>query len=140
MTRRNPSRFLHHLGPISISLLKSIFNKSWAETKVHQEWRVIDIIPIPKGGKDLQKMESYGPISLTLTAGKTMEHLVTNRLQYFAELMQLLTDYQAEFRHGRSTEDKLLGLSQSIIDVFQQSPMECTVVALIDYSRAYDKV
>ena len=31
-------------------------------------------------------------------------------------------------------------LSQSISDGFQQSPMQCTVVALIDYSRAYDKV
>ena len=30
--------FLHHLGPVSISLLLSIFNKSWAETKVPQEW------------------------------------------------------------------------------------------------------
>ena len=31
-------RFLHHLGPFSLSLLKSMFKKSWAETKVPQEW------------------------------------------------------------------------------------------------------
>ena len=51
--------FLHHLGKVSISLLTSIFNKSWAKTKVSDEWRVTDIRPMPKGGKDLQKMESY---------------------------------------------------------------------------------
>ena len=127
--------FLQYLGPVSISLLKSIFNKSWAETKVPLEWR-----PIPKGGKDLQKMESYGSISLTSTIGKTMEHLVANRLQNFAESMHLLTEHQAGFRHGCSIEDQLLRLSQSISDGFQQSPMQRTVVALIVYSRAYDKV
>ena len=31
------SRFLHHLGPVSYSNLTSIFNKSWADTKVPQE-------------------------------------------------------------------------------------------------------
>ena len=33
----------------------------------------------------------------------------------------------------------MLRLSQSIIDGLQQSPMQRSVVALIDYSRAYDK-
>ena len=60
-------RFLHHLGPFSISLLKGIFNKSWTETIVSQECRVANNRPIPNGGKDLQKMESYGPISQTST-------------------------------------------------------------------------
>ena len=77
-------RFQHHSDLVSISLLTSILNKSWAETQVPQEWRKADIIPIPKEGKDLQKMESYGTISLTSTEGKTMERLVTNHLQYFA--------------------------------------------------------
>ena len=88
---------MHHLGLVSISLLTSIFNKSLAETKVPQEWRVADIRPIPKGVKDLQKMEIYRHISLTSTVGNTMERLVTNRLQYIAKSMCLLTEYQAGF-------------------------------------------
>ena len=86
-------RFLHHLGPVSISMLTSIFNKSWAETKVPQEWRVAHIRPMPTGVKDLQKMESYLPMSLKSIVGKTMERLFTNRLRYFAELMHKLTEY-----------------------------------------------
>ena len=54
--------------------------------------------------------------------------------------MHLLTEYLAGLRHGSSTEDQLLRLFQSISDGFQQSPVQCTVVALIDYSRTYDKV
>ena len=53
--------FLHHMGLVSISLLTSMCNKSWAETNMPQEWRVADIRPILKGWKDLRKMASYGP-------------------------------------------------------------------------------
>ena len=107
---------------VSIPMLTSIVNKSWAKKKVPQEWRVVDIIPMPNVEMNLQKMKSYRPMSLTVTIGKTMEYLVTNRLQYFAESMHLLTEYKAGFTNGRNTEDQLLRLSQSISDVFQQSP------------------
>ena len=85
-------KFLHHQSPVSISMLTSILNKSWAEKNVPQEWRVADIRPIPKGGKDQEMMESYGPISLTSNVGKTMERLVTNSLRCFAESMHQLTE------------------------------------------------
>ena len=101
-------RLLHHPGPVSISLLTSIFNKSWAETNIPECCRTTDIRPIQKGGKELQKMKSHRPISLMLTVGIVMEHLVTNRLKYFAELKNLLTEHQAELRHSRSTDDQLL--------------------------------
>ena len=74
-------------------------------------------------------MEKYRPISLLSTVGKTMERLVTNCLLYFAESRHLLIRYQAGPRHGRSAEDLLLRLSQSISDGLQQSPIQRTIVA-----------
>ena len=108
--------------------------------EIPQAWRVADVRQVLKAGKDAQCLDSYRPISLTSTMGKVMERLVTNRLRYFAECHNLLTPFQAGFRTGRSTEDQLLRLSQSISDGFQHVPMQRTVMALIDYSRAYDKV
>ena len=108
--------------------------------EIPQAWRVADVRPVFKAGKDAQCLDSYRPISLTSTMGKVMERLVTNRLRYFAECHNLLTLFQAGFRTDRSTEDQLLRLSQSISDGFQHVPMQRTVMALIDYSRAYDKV
>ena len=137
---KNKVTFMHHLGLGSISLITSIFNKSWVESKVPPEWRVADIRPIPKGGKDLQKMESHRPMSLMLSVGQMMDRLVTNHLCYFVESMHMLTEYQPGFRHDCSTDDQLLRLSQFKSDECQQSLMQHTVVALIDYSRAYDKV
>ncbi|MES9973890.1 MAG: reverse transcriptase family protein, partial [Candidatus Thiodiazotropha sp.] len=133
-------RFLHHLGPISLTALTKMYNISWLQTQIPQEWRVADIRPIPKAGKDANKLDSYRPISLTSTVGKVMERLVTNRLRYITESEKLLSENQAGFRHGRSTEDQLIRLSQSISDGFQSTPMKRTVLALLDYSKAYDRV
>jgi len=47
--------------------------------------------------------------------------------------------YQAGFRPGRSTIDQVFLLSQSIWDGFQKKrPPERTVLATIDFSKAFD--
>ena len=71
-----------------------------------------------------------------------MEPLVTNRIRYEAETHRLLSENQAGFRNGHSTEDQLLRLSQSISDGFQCSPKKRTISVrtLIDYSRLYSHV
>jgi hypothetical protein len=57
---------------------------------------------------------------------------------YVLESRGLLTESQAGFRSARSVEDRLLRLSQSIDDGFQRR--ERTVLTLLDYAKAYDKV
>ena len=52
----------------------------------------------------------------------------------------LLNPNQTGFRSKRSTEDPLLYLSQTVSDEFQKKPMHRTVLALVDYSRAFDTV
>ena len=159
-----------------VSMLISMFNKSWSENKVPEQWRVADIRPTPRGLNDLHKNESYRPItltsetkvleqwrvsgsrpipkglndlhkneshrsiSLTSSVGKTMERPVTNCLRYSSESMHLLTEYQSGLRHGLGTQGQLLRLSQSISDGLQQSQIQHTVLALIDFSSTHDNV
>ena len=133
-------RLLHHLGPIAVNTLLRICNLSWSTMEIPQAWRVADVCPVLKASKDAQCLDSYRPISLTSTMGKVMERLVTNRLRYFAECHNLLTPFKAGFRTSSSTKDQLLRVSQFISDGFQHVTMQRTVMALIDYSRAYDKM
>ena len=52
-----------------------------------------------------------------------------------------LSSVQAGFRPGRSTVDQVLLLSQSIADSFHQSkPGACTVLATVDFAKAFDSV
>jgi len=47
---------------------------------------------------------------------------------------------QTGFRKQRSCEDQVIRLCQAVSDGFQQRPPLRTTTALLDYSRAYDRV
>jgi len=72
---------------------------------------------------------------------KLFERLVLNRLCYYLESKNLISPTQAGFRPGRSTTDQVLLLTQNIWDGFQKKkPPDRTVLATIDFSKAFDSV
>ena len=52
----------------------------------------------------------------------------------------MLSDLQAGFRSNRSCEDQILKITQLIEDGFQRKKCERSVLALLDYSKAFDQV
>lgn len=136
-----PPLMLKKLGPMARDWLLSCYNQSFSSGYCPQIWRNAHIIPILKGGKPASEVESYRPVSLTSCVAKVMERMVANRVRYLAESCHWFSDYQAGFRQTRSTEDQVLRLVQSISDGFQQRPKaERTVLSLLDFSKAYDRV
>ena len=133
-------RFLQALGPISSEYLLSIFNESWDSRKSPASWRVATIIPLIKKGKPASDIDSYRPVSLTSCVANTMERMVASRLSWLAEENRWWNDDQAGFIAGRSFEDQVLRLSQSISNGFQSQPAKRSVLALLDFSKAYDTV
>ena len=134
------NRFLKALGPCARSNLLRLLNASWETDCCPQVWRNALIIPLLKAGKPASAIDSYRPISLTSAVVKTMERLVGNRLYHLVEHNGMLSEHQAGFRRQRSTEDQVLGLTQHISDCLQFKPAHRTVLALLDYSKAYDTV
>ena len=66
--------------------------------------------------------------------------MIATRLSFLAESKDWWCNEQAGFRAMRSCEDQTLRLSKSISDGFQARPAKRTVLALLDFSKAYDKV
>jgi hypothetical protein len=67
--------------------------------------------------------------------------MVLTRALYLIEDRGILSPFQAGFRPGRSTLDQLLSLTQSISDGFHSpKPANRTVLATVDFSRAFDSV
>ena len=81
---------------------------------------------------------SYRPISLTSVIGKSLEKIITSRLEGFVETEDILDKEQEGFRHFRSTSNALLNFTQSIVDGFNEKEM--TLAVLIDFENAYDSV
>ena len=135
-----PPRFLQELGAEARSFMLMCFNKSWQQGLCPQSWRTAVIVPLLKKDKPAGEIDSYRPISLTSCLGKLMERMVANRLYHLAESRGLLVEDQAGFRAQRSTEDQILRVTQTISDGFQAKPALRSVMALLDFSKAYDTV
>ena len=134
-------QFLHQLGDAAKAWLLVCINHSWRTGETPQQWRDATIVPIPKPGKPPGEIASNRPIALTSCIAKLMERMVANRLRHAAESLGLWTSDQAGFRAQRSTLDQVLRLSQSVDDGFQKAkPADRTVLALLDFSRAYVRV
>ena len=91
-------------------------------------------------GKPSRNVDYFRPVSLTSCIAKTMERMVASHLSYLAESNGWWSEDQAGFRCMRSYEDQVLRLSQSITDAFQECPASRTVLALLDFSKAYHTV
>jgi len=122
-----------------LTTLLYIFNKSWREGKLPEQWKRANIKFLKKPGKSNYNTPSaYRPISLTSTIGKLMERIITSRLEGFVESNDILDKEQEGFRHFRSTTNALLNLTQSVMNGFNEDNF--TLAVLIDFEKAFDSV
>ena len=85
-------------------------------------------------------MDSYRLISLT-SLSKVFGHPILLRVTFLLESAGSLSPFQAGFRPRRSTTDQIVYLSQSIADsLHAPKPSPRTVLATIDFNRAFDSV
>ncbi len=69
-----------------------------------------------------------------------MERMVHNRLYNLAETRGWLCSEQAGFRKLRSCEDQILRIAQTISDGFQADKPQHSLMALLDFSKVFDRV
>ena len=135
-----PPSFIKALGPIALSALLQLYNASFDGASIPQVWRNAIIIPLLKRGKSPSSLSSYRPVSLTSCLVKTMERMIANRLYFIVESGNMISKLQAGFRSQRSCEDQILKITQLIEDGFQAPKCKRSVLALLDYSKAFDQV
>ena len=56
--------FVRSMPPNWISALLDILNLAWSQGKFPKIWKYAEAVMIPKGGKDLSKLENHRIISL----------------------------------------------------------------------------
>jgi hypothetical protein len=137
-----PPAFLMELGPNGREELLSLLNESFRTAQIPQDWRHAMVIPLLKAGKPASELESFRPISLTSCIVKLLERLINNRLYFLDEKGGWFVDQKAGFRKHRSCEDQVIKLVHHVSDRFQtkiNGKPQRTVMALFDYSKAYDR-
>ena len=129
-------QLLKHLPTESAVLLLDIFNNIWQSGNFPDCWREATVIPLPKPGKDHSDPNNYRPISLTSCVCKTFERMINERLVWYLENNNILTDIQCGFRKRKSTLDHLVRLESFIRDAFLNK--QEVVSIFFDLEKAYD--
>ena len=127
-----------HLPSSSLSILLKIYNSIWATGNIHvsKSWKEATIIPIPKPDEDHTDPSNYRPIALTSCVCKRMERMINDRLTWFLESNNIITNFQSGFRHQRSTNDHLVRLETFKREAFIKK--EHLVSVFFDLEKAYD--
>ena len=98
----------------AIIYLNFIFNGCFKIGYFPTHWKQANIISIPKAGKDKSLPESYRPISLLSSIGKTLEKLIANRIRVHTEAHNIIPASEFGFQPSLSTTHQLDRLTKSI--------------------------
>ena len=130
--------FLKNLPLVKFSELLGCLNRVWRSGHFPDTWKLAQIIPILKPGKDPMRAESYRPISLLSCLSKVMEKMVCKRLTHYLETNNLLSKSQYGFRSKRSTIDPILSIEHEIRAGLINK--QVTIVVFFDLKSAFDSV
>ncbi|GFW89355.1 probable RNA-directed DNA polymerase from transposon BS [Trichonephila clavipes] len=133
-------RMLENLGHRGKLRLLDIINLSWKIGHLPAEWKRAIIIPIKKAGKNNWSPKDFRPIALTSTTCKIMEKMILIRIQYFLDSKNLIPGEQYGYRRGHSTVDQIISFCQSIRDAQNCKHTHHTMAALLDLTKAFDRV
>lgn len=131
-------KVLRELPENGYKILTYIFNAALRIEHFPCQWKVAEIVMIPKPGKNPNEVSSYRPISLLPTLSKVLEKIILNRITPLIDEQQLIPNHQFGFRKKHGTLEQIHRLVHQINRVFE-TKQYCSAVC-IDISQAFDKV
>ena len=132
------NKIIKLIFPAISSLLLWLFNTSLLYGIFPNDWKTATISMLPKPKKDKKNPANYRPLSLTSCLGKCLEKIVTKRIYTWAESNNKINKQQNGFRKGRSTNDSLFKLTQTIKNGFITGNV--TTGIFLDVEKAFDQV
>ena len=122
-----PTRILKEAAAELAPSLTAIFNASFAQGIIPQEWRDATITPVHKKG-DRKSLTNYRPISLLSVISKVQERIVYEQL--YAHVAPYIPVHQSGFRPNDGTELQLARLIHQISEA-RDSGKSCSRILFL---------
>ena len=119
---------LKHMPKSSLAIILQLFNKIWIYANFPKDWLHSTVVPIFKPGKPINFSSSYRPISLISSLCKIMEKIVIQRLNWYLEPNDLISEFQSGFRSLRRTTDHILRVHDIAYKTVASRPSEMALV------------
>ncbi len=132
------ANILKELPRKGVTFITYLFNAVLRLEYFPNQWKVAQIVVIPKPGKPLTEVSSYRPISLLPILSKLFEKLFLKRLAPIIQSENLIPDHQFGFRKQHSTIEQVHRIVNVIKNTLEEKKF-CSAVFL-DVRQAFDKV
>lgn len=129
-------KMLQESLPHLTDTLTHIFKASFKLNYIPSLWRKVNVIFIPKPGKDPTDPKSFRPISLSSFLLKTMERLLDLHIRETIQNTLPLHNLQFAYQKGKSTELAVHHLVSRIENSLQNK--EISLCAFMDIQGAFD--
>ncbi|PNF19341.1 putative RNA-directed DNA polymerase from transposon X-element [Cryptotermes secundus] len=131
-------KILEELPEKCIQKITHIFNAVLRVEYYPIQWKISQIIMLPKPGKNTKEVTSYRPISLIPVLSKVLEKLLLKRIKPVIEDQNIIPKHQFGFRNKHATTEQVHRLVNQI-NRDLETKRYCTAVFL-DIEQAFDKV
>ena len=119
-------KVLMELPDKCVRFITIVFNAILRTSYFPDQWKVAQIILIPKEGKPREEVQSYRPISLLPILSKVLEKLILKRLQPSLQQNALIPNHQFGFRRHHATVEQIHRVvSQVSKDLEEQVLLSC---------------
>ena len=99
-----PNEFIINMSENAKEVLKQLFNMTFCNGNIPQQWKENKLLYIYKGKGDKRKLDNYRGTSIGSNVGKCFFRIINNRMEEFIEKEGILGEIQNAFRKGRSTD------------------------------------
>ena len=103
-----------------IPIITKLANKSFGNAKVPNCLKEIDIVVIPKPGKDMRLAEKLRPLNITSILVKIWERTIKSKIYPWLEERGFFTKTQYGFRKNRSIIGGLANIQNEIQSIINQ--------------------
>ena len=103
-----------------------------------EAWKVAPVSPIPKVESPAES-DHYRPIAI-LPAIKVYEKRVISHFLEYIDQKRMLHETTSRYRKGHSTTNVLLRIRDDTIRAMKNAYGELTLIAFVDFSKAFDTV
>ena len=116
-----------------------LFNRILNTGQIPESWTIGMIMPIYKNKGDKADFDNYRGITILSCLGKLFTSVINDRLDRYANEVNLINENQTGFRKNYSTLDHIF-LLHNIIDIFINKNEQKLYCAFVDYKKAFDTV
>ncbi|GFX52835.1 RNA-directed DNA polymerase from mobile element jockey [Trichonephila clavipes] len=133
-----PNIALKYLPINAITHLTKIYNRYLISCHFPTQWKIANVVMLPKPNQNHKFCQNYRPISLLNTTAKIFESIILNRIKTHCKAIDCIPPEQCGFREGHSTLHQLIRVTNIINEGFASKLY--TVGVFLDVKRAFDKM